>query len=186
MPGTTKNDVSLWPYAWHYKNRRFLRALCLSMDRIKPKVPDCCRREKVSKVKPREAFNEGLGWPSQTKKNWVLWLWYRTHSHSNHGPNYYTTSDWLGPENGFENVMKRDHDVLKPHEGRPRCFGTMVQNIILPQIGLAQEMGLKTLWRETTMKSATGDHMKGDHDEIGHGRPKCKKHWKKSVLAILK
>ena len=21
--------------------------------------------------------------------------------------------------------MKGDHDVLKPHEGRPRCFGTM-------------------------------------------------------------
>ena len=62
-----------------------------------------------------------------------------------HGPKYYTTSDWLGPGNGFENVMKGGHDVLKPHEGGPRCFDTMVQNIILPQIGLAQEMDLETL-----------------------------------------
>ena len=51
----------------------------------------------------------------------------------------------VGPENEFENVMKGDHDVLKPHEGIPRCFGTMAQNIILPQIGLAQEMDLETL-----------------------------------------
>ena len=62
-----------------------------------------------------------------------------------HGPTYYTTSDWLGPGNEFENVMKGDHGVLKPHEGSPRCFDPMVQNIILPQIGLAQEMDLKTL-----------------------------------------
>ena len=60
-------------------------------------------------------------------------------------PKYHTTSDWPGPGNGFENAMKGDHDVLKPHEGRPRCFDTMVQNIILAQIGLAQEMDLKTL-----------------------------------------
>ena len=65
--------------------------------------------------------------------------------------NSYTTSDWLGPGNGFENVMQGDHDVLKPHVGRPRCFDTMVQNIILPQIGLGQEMDLKTLCRETTI-----------------------------------
>ena len=62
-----------------------------------------------------------------------------------HGPKYYTTSDWLGPGNGFENFIKGVHDVLQPHEKRPRCFDTMVQNIILPQIGLAQEIGLKTL-----------------------------------------
>ena len=62
-----------------------------------------------------------------------------------HGPKYYTTSDRLGPRNGFESVMKGDHDVMKPHEGRPRCFDTMVQLIIVPQIGLAQEMDLKTL-----------------------------------------
>ena len=67
------------------------------------------------------------------------------HDEIGHGPKFYTTSDWLGPENGFENVMKGDHDVLKPHEGRPRCFGTMVQNIILPLIGLAQKRDLKTL-----------------------------------------
>ena len=79
--------------------------------------------------------------------------------------------------------MKGANDVLKPHEGRPRCFDTMVQNIILPQIGMAQEMDLKTLCREATMKSATGDHMKGGHDEIGHGRPRCKKHWKNKCFS---
>ena len=36
---------------------------------------------------------------------------------------YYTTSDRRCPGNGFENVMKGDHDVLETHEGRPRCFG---------------------------------------------------------------
>ena len=40
------------------------------------------------------------------------------------------------------------------------------------------------------MKSATGDHMKGDHDEIGHGRPtgdqSAKSIGKTSVLANLK
>ena len=65
--------------------------------------------------------------------------------------------------------MKGDHDVLETHEGRPRCFDTMVQTIILPQIGLAQEMDLKTLCRETTMfwKPMKGDHDKGtrDHDK---------------------
>ena len=64
---------------------------------------------------------------------------------SYHGPKYYTTSDWLGAGNGIENVMKGDHDVLETHEGRPRCFDTMVQNIIIPQIGLPQELDLKTL-----------------------------------------
>ena len=86
----------------------------------------------------------------------TMMFWY-------HDPKYYTTSDWLGPGNGFENVMQGDHDVLKPHEGRPRCFDTMVQNIILPQIGLAQEMDLKTLWKETTM---FWNPMKGDHDVL--------------------
>ena len=62
-----------------------------------------------------------------------------------HGPKYYTTSDWLGPRNGFENVMKGAHDVLETHERKPLCFDTMVQDIILPQIGLAQEMDLEKL-----------------------------------------
>ena len=59
--------------------------------------------------------------------------------------------------------MKGDHDVLETHERRPRCFYTMVQNIILPQIALAQEMDLKTLWRETTM---FWKPMKGDRDVL--------------------
>ena len=67
------------------------------------------------------------------------------HTQTHKQTKYYTTSDRRGPGNGFENVMKGDHDVLKPHEGRPLCFHNMVQNIILPQIGLAQEMDMKTL-----------------------------------------
>ena len=31
MPGTTKTDVSLGPYAWHYKNQRFLGPRCLAL-----------------------------------------------------------------------------------------------------------------------------------------------------------
>ena len=112
-----------------------------------------------------------------------------------HGPKYYTTSDWLGPGNGFGNVMKGDHDVLKPHEGRPRRFGTMLQNIILPQIGLAQEMDLETLPRETTgdhgrPRETTGDHAK----TIGFIvvfmllEQKCEFHWGRTVkkLEIIK
>ena len=29
-----------------------------------------------------------------------------------HGPKHYTTSDWLGPGNGFENVMKGANDEM--------------------------------------------------------------------------
>ena len=49
---------------------------------------------------------------------------------------------------------------METHEGRPRCFDTMVQNIILPQIALAQEQ-----------KNAK----KGDNDvlETHVGRPRC-------------
>ena len=36
---------------------------------------------------------------------------------------------------------------MKPHARGPRCFDTMVQNIILPPICFAQEMDLETLWR---------------------------------------
>ena len=35
------------------------------------------------------------------------------------------------------------------------------------------------------MKSATGDHMNGAHDEIGHGRPKGKKHWKNTCFSSV-
>ena len=35
-------------------------------------------------------------------------------------PKYYTTSDWLGPGNACEHVMKGGNDELKPHEGGQR------------------------------------------------------------------
>ena len=68
-----------------------------------------------------------------------------------HGPKYYTTSGWLGPGNGYENVMKGDqHKVqdAKRYEGthaQSSISHTTVQHIILPQIGLAQEMDTITL-----------------------------------------
>ena len=33
MPGTTKTNVFLGPYAWHYKNKRLLRALSLALQK---------------------------------------------------------------------------------------------------------------------------------------------------------
>ena len=75
--------------------------------------------------------------------------------------NSYTTSDWLGPGNGFENVMQGDHDVLKPHVGRPRCFDTMVQILYY----------LKWLGPGNGFENV----MKGDHDVLKPhgGRPRC-------------
>ena len=32
-----------------------------------------------------------------------------------HGPKYYTTSNWLGPGNGFENVMKESMHKVQNH-----------------------------------------------------------------------
>ena len=59
--------------------------------------------------------------------------------------------------------MTGDHDVLGTHERKPRCFDTMIQNIILPQIGFALEQ--------------KNNAMKGDHDvlETHEGKPRC--HW---------
>ena len=57
--------------------------------------------------------------------------------------------------------MTGDHDVLGTHERKPRCFDTMIQNIILPQIGFALEQ--------------KNNAMKGDHDvlETHEGKPRC-------------
>ena len=57
--------------------------------------------------------------------------------------------------------MNGDRDVWETHERRPQCFDTMVLHMILPQIGLHQEMQWKTLWRETTM---FWKPMERDHD----------------------
>ena len=38
-------------------------------------------------------------------------------SHSQHGPKYHTTSDWLGPGDGYENVMKRDQHEVQDAKG---------------------------------------------------------------------
>ena len=66
-------------------------------------------------------------------------------------PKYYTTSDWLDTGNVCENVMKggqhKDQDA-KRYEGKraqSSIIHNTVQNIILPQIGLAQKMYATTL-----------------------------------------
>ena len=55
-----------------------------------------------------------------------------------HGPKYYTTSNCFGP-GAKKDAMKGDNDVLETHERNHDVFDPMVQNIILPQIALAQE-----------------------------------------------
>ena len=77
-------------------------------------------------------------------------------NHSQHGPKYYTTSDWLGPGNVYENVMKgAQHKVqdAKRYEGnhaQSSIIHNTVQNIILPQIGWSLEIKTKMPYRETT------------------------------------
>ena len=79
-----------------------------------------------------------------------------------HGPKYYTTSDWLGPGNGCENVMRGGHDVLKPHVGGPRCFSYHGSKYYTTSDWLGPENGFENI-------------MKGGHDVLKpHARgPRC-------------
>ena len=54
-----------------------------------------------------------------------------------HDPKYYNTSDWLGP--GQKKPYRKSSVFRKHHTGRPLCLDPMIRNIILPQIGLAQD-----------------------------------------------
>ena len=58
-----------------------------------------------------------------------------------HDPKYYNISDWLGPGRTKTNIMPCRGPLWFGNaiQGVPLCSEPMIQNIILPQIGLAQE-----------------------------------------------
>ena len=83
--------------------------------------------------------------PSRPNPFWALFNvseWY-------HAPKYCTTSNCFGSGSN-KNANKGAHDVLEHHVGRPRCFYSMIQHIIIPQIALAQDRR-KTPKMETAM-----------------------------------
>ena len=81
-------------------------------------------------------------------------------------PKYYTTSDWLVQETNLKLPYREATVFGKRHTGNQLCTDPMIQNIILPQIGLSQKQiknaiqGINCIWETTYMETTvfTDDH----------------------------